>query len=86
MSQEQVGNIMNVAHTTVGRWERGEVPLTSDQFETLARIFDASPAQLLGDPADAQMIATLQETHEIVKNMSPDTLRHWLEIGKKLGS
>ncbi|GBR34995.1 helix-turn-helix transcriptional regulator [Gluconobacter sp. LMG 1744] len=86
LSQEQLGNKMDVAHTTVGRWERGEVPLTSDQFEHLARIFEVSPAELLVAPPDAASVRVLHETYEIVRNMSPETLRHWLEIGKKLSS
>ena len=86
LSQEQLGNSMGVAHTTVGRWERGEVPLTTKEFERLAQVFEATPAELLVAPPDAKMVSVLHEPYDIVRNMSPETLQHWLEIGKKLSS
>lgn len=84
LSQEQLGNIIGVDHTTVGRWERGKVPLTSEQFERLAHIFRATPAQLLADPMESAAVDTLQEAYAIMQDMDPDTLAQWLDIGRKL--
>lgn len=84
LSQEQLGNILGVDHTTVGRWERGRVPLTSEQFERLAHVFMATPAQLLADPMEADAVETLQEAYQIMQGMDSATLAQWLDIGRKL--
>lgn len=84
LSQEQLGNILGVDHTTVGRWERGTVPLTSEQLERLAHAFMATPAQLLVDPMEASAVEKLQEVYDIMQAMDEATLAQWLDLGRKL--
>lgn len=86
LSQEHVANVLGKRHTTIGRWERGAMKLSTDDLEQLARIYRASVKQLLAPPAAADMVATLDALQQIAHDMDPETLRSWIAIGQKLAA
>jgi transcriptional regulator with XRE-family HTH domain len=84
MSLEQVANMVGKKHSTISRWERGLMNLNTSELEALARIYGASPTQLMGSPDAAALIGVLDRTQRIADGMDAETLEQWLSIGERL--
>lgn len=84
LSLPAVAERLGVAHTTVGRWERGEVPLTTRDLEDLATIYGITRRQLEFSPTAAEMIAFLDRAQHIIEDMPAVDLERWLAIGESL--
>ena len=84
MSLETVASALGVRHTTVSRWERGLMKLSTSDLERLAIIYGATLSQLQAAPQSAGIVARLDRTQQIVKRMSPDDLERWLALGESL--
>ena len=84
LSQEQVGNMLRKRHTTIGRWERDKMKLTTADLEALARVYGATVSQLTAPPATAELVKVLDRVQGIVDGMSPDVLERWLALGEDL--
>ncbi len=83
-TQEQVGNMLEVSHTTVGRYESGAVTLNHAQLQEIAKIYGVSVSQLAAPPEEAELVAVLDEVQTIVTGMDPAALKHWLALGRSL--
>ena len=84
MTQEQVAAELGVRHTTVGRWEKGEMRLSTQDLERLAVIYGATTTQLAAAPAAASDVAILDKLHSIANGMDPAVLARWMAIGEDL--
>lgn len=49
LTQRKVAAEMGIEHTTLGRLERGELPVTTEYLLTLARVLDCHPVELIID-------------------------------------
>ena len=85
LTQEQVAEALDVVHTTVGRWERGKMPLDTSQLVALCRLYDVTPQMLLAPPSDAAQADRVAEIGSLVKNMDDEAFRHLVFMAKKLG-
>lgn len=83
LSLERVGAAIGVRHTTVGRWEKGQLPVTSADLEQLARVYGVPADRLLFDPAD-QSAAALATAREVISRMEPEDVTEWLRLGDRL--
>ncbi|ATJ90417.1 hypothetical protein HK16_09705 [Acetobacter senegalensis] len=83
LSQEHLGNILNVAHTTIGRWEKGTVPLTTADLERLAETYGISVRQLLMPPEAAELVANLERAQRVMDSMDSADIENWLSLGEK---
>lgn len=86
LSQIKLAEIMEVDGTTIGRWEKNIVPLTSKQIAKLCSIFKISIPQIYAAPEDAETVARLEVAYRIVKNLDESDLNAWLKIGERLAS
>ena len=84
MSLEHVAEAIGKTHSSVSRWERGKMKLTTADLQKLAVLYGVSATQLAGPPAAASMIAVLDRTQAIAQEMDPETLEQWLSIGERL--
>lgn len=84
LSQEQVANMLGKRHTTIGRWERGRMKLSTADLEALSKIYNASVAQLNAPPATADLVKVLDRVQGIVSGMPADVLERWLTLGEDL--
>lgn len=84
LSQEQVGNILQKSYTTIGRWENGKVPLTSDDMSKLAKIYQVSLSQLQMPLEEAETVSRLERVQAIIEGMPEEALAHWLALGQAL--
>lgn len=75
--------MLRVRHTTVGRWENGKVPLTTDDLANLARIYGASVGQLLAPPEIVDMVEKLERAQQIMLAMDAQGTEQWLALGEK---
>lgn len=84
LSLKEVAQHFQKTHTTVSRWEQGEIPLTLPDLERLSALYRATPSQLANPPENAELVARLDRTQHIVETMDENTLEHWLSIGETL--
>lgn len=77
LSQRAVGEHMEVDHTTVGRWENDETPVTMEIIEKLAKLYGCHPAELI---VDIERIASTQEELKLLSlfRSAPDDARESL--------
>ena len=84
LSLEEVGAILHKRHSTISRWERGLMKLSTDDLEALAEIYGCTATQLAAPPAAANLVSTLDSLQQIACDMDPDILARWLQIGRDL--
>ena len=84
MTQEQVGDLLGVRHTTVSRWERGLMQLSTSDLTALAALYRARVSQLLAHPGSADLVEKLDRAQAIIDSLDSDELDHWLAIGVAL--
>lgn len=83
LSQEQVGNILSVKHTTIGRWENGKVDISMTDLQRLAAVYQASVTQLMMPPEKADLIQKLDRAMRIIDSMDSKEIDGWLSLGEK---
>lgn len=70
-TQDQVGDRLNVSHSTVLRWESGEVPVNIARIRELAQIYNCEELELVTDidaiASDEQEKALLA----LARNLNP---------------
>ena len=79
-----MANIVRKKHTTIGRWERGKMKLSTADLQALADIYGATVPQLMGPPSAAGLIAVLDRAQEIADGLDVATLEQWLALGETL--
>lgn len=79
-----VGTALGVSHSTVSRWETGVVPLTSNELESLAKLYGISRRQLEHDPEAKELIVFLDRAQHVIERMSQEDLERWIAIGESL--
>jgi len=84
LSLPMVGERLGVAHTTIGRWEKGEVPVTVEVLEKLAEVYGITRSQIEHSPDSADMVAFLDRAQHIIEGMPSEDLERWLQIGESL--
>lgn len=84
MSQEQVANILKKRHSTISRWERGEMRLTTEDLQALATLYGATITQLQGPPDLARLTERLERAQAVLADLSDEDLDRWLAIGESL--
>lgn len=75
---------MGKKHSTIGRWEKGEVPFTLADLQKLAEIYQVTPAQLMAAPEMASFVQSLDRAQKIISNMGDEDRERWLSIGESL--
>lgn len=84
MTQQQVADTLNVTHTTVGRWENGEVKKIKDEdLERLAELYAISPRQLLHPVDQADMVKRLEQVQDVVWDMDAATFADFMIIAHR---
>lgn len=87
LTLEEVAAHLGVKHSTVSRWERGELPVNSKNLAALAALYECTDRELVGGPpADADTVRLIDEIQGIVADMAPDDRERWLGIGRSLRS
>jgi transcriptional regulator with XRE-family HTH domain len=84
MTQEHVANKLNVTHTTVGRWERGDVKLSVKRLQELSELYHASVTQLQMPPEVEELVGLLDRAQSIIAKLDPADRERWIGIGESL--
>lgn len=84
LSQEKLGEELQTPSYTIGRWERGETPISEKDLARVAAVLGATPRQLLFPVEQADLIARLdqvdQATHKIVLEIDDKDFKTLLDI------
>ncbi len=85
LTQEQVADLLDVTHSTVGKWEKGLIAMPLDRLDDLARLYRAEhPWELLLPPDDREHAPKLAEAHAILRALPPEEAAAWLLIGRRM--
>lgn len=84
LTQEEAAEKLGVVHTTVGRWERGTMAITSASLVDLCRLYEVTPQQLLAPPASASTINRAEQIQRLVDGMDDEGFEHLLFIAKRI--
>lgn len=85
LSQQTVGDKLRVTHSTISRWERGLMPISTSDLMKLAKVYEASTTQLLAAPQSSELVALLDKVQVILETLPKETVEHWIAIGESLG-
>lgn len=69
MSQQELADKMSIARPVISNWEHGKTEPSSSQLLKLAKIFDASTDQILGNTSGKQLIVVV-DTSALIKRPS----------------
>lgn len=70
LTLEHVGNVFDVRHTTVSRWEKGEMRVSTADLERLADLYQTSITQLMAPPAAADMVKSLDRFQAAIDGLA----------------
>jgi transcriptional regulator with XRE-family HTH domain len=84
LSQERVAEALGKRHTTIGRWERGQMKLSTADLEALASLYGATVHQLQMPPEAADLVARLDRAQAILAGLSKEDLDYWIGMGERL--
>jgi transcriptional regulator with XRE-family HTH domain len=84
LSLETVAAALKKAHTTVSRWERGDVPIAVENLEKLAEVYGVTLRQLEFPPDAAALVAFMDQAQHIIADLDRERLEQWLAIGESL--
>jgi len=72
----EVANVLGTTHTTILRYERGQMKVPVEVMNALA--------ELQFDPADRESGRRIHEALMLFNELDPEIATRWLEIGKLL--
>ena len=81
LSQEQVGNKLGLAKSTIHRWETGARAVDLSDLQRLAALYDVDPVCLLLSPDDAALAARLTRAKAVISSATPEAADRWLATG-----
>ncbi len=81
---QQVAAVLGTTHTTILRYERGDMKPTADMLRRLAEVYGCLPAELQYDPSERDRGRRMHEAIEILAALEPELAERWLEIGRLL--
>ena len=71
LTQFQVGDRLNVSHSTVLRWESGETPVTIARIRELAQIYKCEELELVTDIEAIAVDEKEKELLALARNLDP---------------
>ena len=84
LSQAEVGASLGKGHTTIGRWEKGEMKLSTTDLEALAKLYGVSVSQLQMPPEAAELVARMDRAQVILSGLTKEDLEYWIGMGERL--
>jgi transcriptional regulator with XRE-family HTH domain len=85
LTQEQVGEKLDVSNVTVHRWESGKAPVSVKNLFRLSPLYRASsPADLMFPISSLEQAKIMAQAREILNNLPPEQRVQWLTIGETL--
>jgi transcriptional regulator with XRE-family HTH domain len=84
LTQEQVAETLDVSHTTVGRWEKGELPISSRRLVDLCRLYSVTPSQLLMTPEAAEAADRARQIQEMVEGLDAESFDHLRFVASRI--
>lgn len=82
LTLEQLGEFMQVDHTTISRLERGEMKLTEKYIAKFAEQLQCHPAAIITDIQDVALSPEERDALQIVRGMDKEALQTWLTTGR----
>lgn len=83
MTLEQVAAALDVSHTSVSRWEKGDMEITSKTLVALCRLYGVAPEMLLYPPTEAELSRRFDELRPLLERMDDEAFRHVLYMAKR---
>ncbi len=84
LSLDHIGNMLGLRATTIGRWEKKQVALTTADLGRLADLYSITVGQLIQHPDEADLVHTLERVQKALSGMSPDDIERWIALGESL--
>lgn len=72
-SQQKLADLLGMPLHTLGRWERGETPMTEDELARVADALDVTVHQLRHPPEEADLIARLDQLDSVTHPLASET-------------
>jgi transcriptional regulator with XRE-family HTH domain len=84
LTLHEVARRLGATHTTLLRYEKGELTVSAEVIRLLAEIYGCTPAELEVDPGERERGKRIHDAIELAKSLPPDLNERWLEIGRLL--
>ena len=77
-----VGAYLGASHTTVLRYERGDMKVPADVIIRLAELYGCTPSELQFHPDNRDQGRNIHDAIQILQNLDPQIAEKWLEVGR----
>jgi len=84
LTLHDVARRLGTTHTTVLRYEKGQLTVSAGVIRLLAEIYGCTPAELEVDPKERQRGKRVNDAIQLAKSLPPHLNDRWLEIGRLL--
>lgn len=72
LNQRELAEKMGIEHTTLGRLERDEIPVTTEYLTTISRLLDVHPVELIIDIHALAVTTAERDAIEALRSMSEE--------------
>lgn len=83
LTLQEVAKRLNVATSSVHKWEAGRAPVNVETLQKLAELFETEPAALLFPPHEQADLENLRAVFRIATLGDPALVQPWIELGSK---
>ncbi len=79
-TQMTLANKMGTDHTTIGRYERGEIAVDDETFARLAKELGISPAELAAHPEEQKRVRLIESLVDRLRRMEPEQIEATIKV------
>jgi transcriptional regulator with XRE-family HTH domain len=83
LTLQEVAKKLNVATSSVHKWEAGRAPVNMETLQRLAELFETEPAALLFPPHEQADLEKLRAVFRIATLGDPMLVQPWIELGNQ---
>lgn len=83
MTQEQVAEALQRSHTTIGRWEKGNMRISEEDLARIAELYSATPNQLRSPVEQAKFVERLDKLQDIIRGMDDNDFAIFMQVAEK---
>jgi transcriptional regulator with XRE-family HTH domain len=83
-TQSRLANELGTDHTTIGRYEKGQLRVDDATFSRIAEAYGISPAELSAPPEEAERAREMHRIMTAVRDLDDGSLRALADMAERL--
>lgn len=83
-TQSRLANELRTDHTTIGRYEKGQLRVDDATFARIAEVYGITPAELAAPPEEAERAREMHRIMTAIRDLDEGALRALADMAERL--